>query len=333
MRRDTINDMIDGVLGGGSPKPQNDTWVSPEIEEAKLKALKYYEAISHNYNNHWIKKEWDTARLGSTSDPEIQEVLDAIEALGLPLQVHLGKGYGYYYADIDKVEDMEGRLYKISNPQLGHHLQFSIDHDGFFDFERKRHKTYGRVSGDLYWVETERQGSYYNSKTFLTKQLAPLFLEYIGYNSIYGTAMVAANTEIRSAPATIEDDWRWLPKYVGLDEALNPIFLPSLQYFYMLLGYTMNPNEILACEKGEMHSLQAKSVNLLSKAARRRTKKWLGQEGYDELTKYDESNLREWRKITRQREALLDREELEQRKAYVLADLIERQKAYDELGF
>ncbi len=80
-----------------------------------------------------------------------------------------------------------------------------------------------------------------------------------------------------------------------------------------------------------MDNLQAKSVNLLSKAASERTREWLGDDAWDELTKYNEDRMPEWRRITRQRESLVDKEELEQKKATVLADMIERQILYEEL--
>ena len=330
--RDSINMMIQGVLGGSYGLPMHDQFISPEIEEAKEKALKTQEQLYHNSHNYWLKKEWDTARLGSTCEPLIQEILDGIDELGLPLTIHMGKGYGYYYAALDKTEEMEGRLYKITNKELGHHLQFSIRHDeDVCEFERERHVSYGRIHGDMYWVDTERQGSYFNCKRFLKKQLAPLFLEHLGYSSIYGTAMCSAGTEIRSGAQKREDDWRWMPRYVGLDEALNPIFINGLQFFYLMLGYTNNPYEINACHEGDMDNLQAKSVNLLSKAASKRTREWLGEDAWDELTKYNEERMPEWRKITRQRESLVDKDELEKKKATVLADMIERQILYEEL--
>jgi hypothetical protein len=328
MKIDFLSETINGIMGGGHGAGPSS--VGPELEAVQQKAIRLIEQQRHNDNLGWYKKEWDTARLGSSCDPLMQEIIDGIEALALPLEVHMGIGYGWGYAALDQAEEYQSRLVKISNPALGHHLQFSIEHDGFYDFERVKHQTYGRVRGDLYWVDTERQGSYYNCKTFLKKQIAPLLLEHLGYNSIFGTAMWSINTAVKGNPNK-DMDWRWRPSYSGLDSDLRPIYMSGLKKFYLCLGYVSNPNEIRQEQEGELHQDDVKSVNLMSAAAAQRTKEWLGDEAYDELTKYEETRLPEWRRITRAREAELGKEKLEAAKATVLSQLIKRQMIVDDM--
>ena len=324
-------DSISQAIAQAHGTPLFASWEPPELAEAKAKAEQMLMMKDWNAHPHYVEKIWNDHPLGKTYLEEIQEIIEAIAALDLPLKVYSGTGLGYVYTDKHGSTDhFEHELHKVVWPAEGHEIEFIfLPPDDVAKEDRIPHESKGRVKGRMYTVETPRQGSYFKCKRFW-QMMKELFLEHCGYNSWQGRATWSINSEIKAQPSCKTQDWRWQASFQGVDSSGNPIYINKLMLMYLRMGFVANPYGIWGDDRG--CAQDEREVLLLSDAATQRTKDWLGDEAWQELTKYDQRNASAWRKLQKQRMKNVDPAELEERKKIVLEAYIETQKTLDQLN-
>ena len=322
MHRDLISQAIATAHG----LPASTGWGCPELEAAKAKAEMQLEMEYHNAHPRYSEIHWNHIPTSRDCREDIQEVIDGVAELQMPLELYTGKGFGYFYNKDGTMDHYEHDLYKIAWKNEGHEVQFDfiVPEDVPFA-ERKKHWDRGRVKGRFYTVATSEQGSFWRAKNFWG-MMKDLFLEHLGYNSWVGTATWSINSEIKNQPANKQDDWRWGFSYVGVDKALNPIWINNLLLFYYRLNFVANPY----AHENTDDLLADREVSLLGDAAAKRTREMLGEKGWRELTKYNKANASKWKRLQRQRMKRVDKEELEHKKKIALEQIIERQLLIDK---
>lgn len=327
-----INPVADGIrsaLGGArrgfevdGPAASCLQKIQQEVEEEILKK-------AHNARPVRTKAVFSDTPLGGTDDSRIQEIIEGISTLGLPLRIFSGEAHWHVWSgrNLKTKEQFTPPIWLIRNETLGHELEIRLEPIG-----DKPHYEYGHVKGLLYRVDPSRQGFFWDSRQFIREQIGKLFLEHLGYNSIYGDAMWSLNTVEKGNPGNDKmQSWRWLPRFAGWDSLLNPIYLSGLTLFYYRLGFVADLKELDAVMQGVLPSCRQRKVVLYSNAGKQRMREWLGKEAWADLTKYSVENRREWAVIQKARKGQLPLEEQEKRKAEVYAQLIKRQIITDDL--
>lgn len=307
-----------------------DDWRPPELirlldEVAEFQQRKWD-------NGHLILRErrFDEAPCMSTPCKRSQEMVDAIKALNMPLKLYEGEASGHYWTG-DKLDKKE----TFTIPQLmlkdeeGNSLQFDIE-EFEMDEPAKPFVNYGKIHATMYEVETQRQGNYYSAKRFIIGKIKRLLLDHLGYNTLWGRATWSINTEVKGNPAK-EDDWRWQFAFVGWDSQLRAIYINKLVLFYYRMGYVADPYQASDVIDGQIHPLEQRTVVLLSDAAWERTKDWMPEDAFYELTKYNQDNYKGWQKLQRQREQEISPKEQHERKEQALVECIEDQQTLDML--
>jgi hypothetical protein len=302
----------------------------PEVQQIRQRAHEKCSKIWDNGHLLLREQQFDNPPLTSSADIRVQEILDVIRRLDLPLQLYEGEGRGYYWtgADLENKEIFIMPLMKLRNETMGHEIQFHIEE--IEDMEPQPHVAYGHIRVTMYVVDTHKQGSFYRCKQFIREQVGRLLLEEIGYNSLWGDATWSINSEIRGNPRK-EDDFRWQYRFAGWDGTLMPIFINGLVMLYYRMGYVPDPYQLDAVFDGELNALEQRKVILLSEAAKERTREWVGNEAWFELTKYWTENQPQWRELQREREAQMTAEEMEEKKRLALEQIIYQRQVLDDL--
>lgn len=298
------------------------------LEEIQQETAEKVLKLEHNARPVRDEAVFSDIPLGKTSDERIQEILDGISDMHLPLRLYEGEARCHVWTgkNLQTKEHFTTPIWLIRNDELGHELEIQIEPIG-----DEPHYKYGHVKGLLYRVDVERQGSFWNAKKFIREQIGELFLEHIGYNTIYGQAMWSFETNEKGNPENDKQlSWRWQPRFAGWDSKLNPIFISGLMLFYYRLGYIADVTELIAIENGEMYPYQQRNVTLLSEAGKGRVREWVGDEAWADLTKYWFENRFEWNEIQKAREEQIPPDEREKRKKEVYEQVVEQQTITDE---
>ena len=321
MHRDIISQAIATAHG----LPASTGWECPELEEAKAKAQMQLDMAYHNAHPRYSEIHWNDIPTSRDCREDMQEVIHAAAELKLPLELFTGKGFGYFYNKDGTMDHYEHDLYKIAWKNEGHEVQFDfiVPEDVQFA-ERKKHWDRGRVKGRFYTVATSEQGSFWRAKKFWG-MMKVLFLEHLGYNSWVGTATWSINSEIKNQPANKQDDWRWGFKFLGVDKALNPIWINALVLFYYRMGLWPIPTRMntpmiywlivkFLCWATQQPNAHANcSVERLAR-----------------VDKIQQSKRQQMEALQRQRMKRVDKDELEHKKKIALEQIIERQLLIDK---
>ena len=217
----------------------------------------------------------------------INEILDGIKENKLPLKLFAGTARIRSKKSYPPVE-----VWKLAD-ENGMELQFVIQED-----KGSSHDEYGVIHAMWLKVDVAKQGGFWSLKRFW-QQVADLLLEKCGYSFIYGRAIWSSNSRIRGlAEPDRDNDWRWLPQFVGWNAALKPIVVQGLVLMYLRLGFFLHP------DKAE--------ENLVIYPSKQRVIKWValnGQAEWDNMTKLSLSRRKEWHAKQKERAARITQPE------------------------
>ena len=237
---------------------------------------------------------YDKHPLGGHYDPRVQEIIEGIKTLKLDLKLFGGKGYVRWW-DGERLQSRKERevsLFKLCDGD-SFEFMFTIEAE---DEERG----YGRIHAILFTVNLASQGSFWASKRFLIGSVAQLFLEYLGYSSIFGRALWSINTTIKGNPSKDRrKDWRWRFVFCGWDRQLRPILMQGLTVMYLRMGFVPTP----------FAKQELASVSLFSKTEQARIKTQVGEEAWSELNKYSFEGRAGWGELQRERRARIPKDQ------------------------
>ena len=211
--------------------------------------------------------------------------------------MHCGHAFSVRYAghELRSEEVAAEEVFEIRNIKSGFRLQFRI-------IEKT---AYGPALHILFLIrETSQQGSFFVIKRMLVDELWEKVFEPMGFAYLFGRAVWSSNSEIRHS-AKGSEDWRTVLRYVGLDENLEPILIPSLRLFYHRLGFIQFSS--LERDVGDDY------VALLSRSVALKIRESSGEHVWNELTRFHLSNAKTWRETVSQRESRLSDQEIQKR--------------------
>jgi hypothetical protein len=224
--------------------------------------------------------------------------------------MHCGQAFSVRYAghDLRSEEEVAEEVFEIRNIKSGFRLQFRI-------IEKT---SFAPVIHILFLIrETIHQGSFFAIKRMLVNELWGNVFEPAGFAYLFGRAVWSSNSEIRHACKDSED-WRKVIRYVGLDEDLEPILIPSLRLFYHRLGFIQLSSF--------QEDLGDDYVALLSRSLEKKIREALGDHDWNELTRLHLSNAKNWRETVFQRESRLSDQEIQKR-------ILEKRAALNQKSF
>lgn len=231
-------------------------------------------------------------------DPFVSKILRALRKTGLQgYRLHTGRAFSvrYYGPSLQYEEEVSEEVFEIRNKDQGFCLQFRI----------VEVNALGPAIQTLFLVrETAQQGSFHAIKRMLVGDVWKQILAPAGAALIFGRSVWSENSEIRHA-CPRSKDWREVPVYVGLNKALQPIFLTGIQLFYLRLGFV--PMNFFVPTMGQEY------MALLSSATEAQIKQTISPHDWGELTKFRPESRKRWRQIVAEREACLDEDELQSR--------------------
>jgi hypothetical protein len=230
-------------------------------------------------------------------NPFVSKILKALNKSGIRgYSLHCGKALSirYFGPSLQYEEVHSEEVLEIRNKE-GFRLQFRIIEKTAF----------GPALHILFLIrETSQQGSFFAIKRMLVGELWEKVFEPMGFAYLFGRAVWSSNSEIRHSGKGCED-WRKVLRYVGLDEDLEPILIPSLRLFYHRLGFIQFSS--LQRDVGDDY------VALLSRSVAKKIRESSGENVWNELTRFHLSNAKTWRETVSQRESRLSDQEIQKR--------------------
>jgi hypothetical protein len=230
-------------------------------------------------------------------NPFVAKILKALRKSGIRCySVHCGKAFSirYFGPSLQYEEVHSEEVFEIRNKE-GFRLQFRIIEKTAF----------GPALHILFLIrETSQQGSFFAIKRMLVNEPWEKVFEPMGFAYLFGRAVWSSNSEIRHSGKGCED-WRKVLRYVGLDEDLEPILIPSLRLFYHRLGFIQFSS--LQRDVGDDY------VALLSRSVAKKIRESSGENVWNELTRFHLSNAKTWRETVSQRESRLSDQEIQKR--------------------
>lgn len=300
--RGSFNNHIHSVFGEAAPI------ALPEVREARERYESLKAKHNENQNLYLYGEQFNEPALSSSPNTKIQNIINGINALGLPLDLYQGTAMFHYWEGkhLETKTTKKITQYKLINDD-NHILRFDLD-------ERNR------VHIVMYQVAPAEQGSWLRCKRFWHDQVKPLLLERCDFSTAYGRAVASLDHPVRT-----QKDWRTEFKFVGWDNNQRPLFIRKLTLFYLRLGFIISPDQIIAVQNGEMSWHDATEVHFCSDKTTDYLREAMGEEVFSDITKYDARRAREWAVIQRQRSKQINPAKAEQVKRSALASLIQRE--------
>lgn len=274
------------------------------LQKARNSATEYLLKRLHNEHSIYDSVEFNPSRCGGHYNPRINEILECLKDTGLDSKytLHTGEAHLSYFdgPNLDQYKQTTHPALMLRNDADGFQMEFQLEPNG-----EHRHDNYGHVHVLFFRRDVNRQGPFTEIKRLITGDMKAIMLDTLGYSSLHGRAAWSENSEIKN-PTSRDEDWRHKPRYVGLDQNLNPILIRGIELFYLRMGFVPYIPDYL-------DGVHDQRVMLLSDALEIRTRDYLGEGIWSELTKYHAANHHEWHKLTKAREQELGAEKLAKR--------------------
>ena len=276
-----------------------ETLVSGDLlSRERLKALEALRRKIHNDSPPIARYSYSETVCQKHNHPFVSRILKTLEKSGLQnYSLHTGQAFSirYYGTSLQFEEEVSEEVFELRNKKEGFRLQFHIIENTAF----------GTAIHILFLIrETIQQGSFFAIKRMLVNELWQKVFEPAGFAYLFGRAVWSSNSEIRHAGKDSED-WRKVIRYVGLDEDLEPILIPSLRLFYHRIGFI----QLCSFQRGVGDDY----VALISRSVAKKIRESLGDHGWNELTRFHLSNAKTWRETVFQRESRLSDQEIQKR--------------------
>ena len=250
----------------------------------------------HNLERRFDRLVFDSKPIFRHEDPLIYRILGRINEASLTqYRVFEGRAERLKYEGdlLEKQKTVSSAVFLLRNQTDGISLKFRV-------YERN----YGLLVHILFIErDADLQGNFFTIKRTVVEEMWSTILEPAGAAVLAGTAMFSINSSIRT-PCAPKDDWRNSPKYLGLDENLQPIFVSGIMKLYLMMNFL--PFGII--EDAEHNKVALISEKVADKIRQRNPRGW------EEAQKFTSEKQKEWNKVVKQRESLLSIEELERRK-------------------
>ena len=280
----------------------DDLQLLPEFRQLR----EFARRTEHNLERRFDRLVFDEIPILEHHDPFIDRVILRIRESGLSqCKIFSGQAERKNFEGnfLEKETTICSPAFLLRNERDGVNLKFRL---------------YSRAFGLLVHAlfierDCDLQGNFFTIKRAVVEEMWSTILEPAGAAVLAGTAMFSINSSIRT-PCSPKDDWRNSPKYLGLDENLQPIFVSGIMKLYLMMNFL---------PFGIIEDAEHNKVALISEKVADKIRQ-MNPKGWDEAQKFTSEKQKEWNKVVKQRERLLSVDELEFRKKISKKRFLER---------
>jgi hypothetical protein len=256
--------------------------------------------------------EYSDIPCGEHYDERVQAIIDTISSKPWSLFAGSAETTIYKGQKLEEEETLRFDVYRLRNGEEGFTVEFKINTE----------QPQANIHVLWFIVDKEQQGAYFKTKR-LIGDIKALFLDQLGYGSMYGRAMWSGNTPARNK-VPMEKDWRYQFRFMGWDSNLQPIYIEGLKALYLRMGWLVPPSDWSNDLSHNVWLPHDKTLKEIRSAG--------GDAALEEMTKFSDTNRSKWRSLCREREGRLLSAEIEERKRGALAECRRLRNKQKEAG-